>query len=118
MSKAKCNEPSDEESPSDSARRNSLAHEIREVVADLRGEVAALRDEIKALRRKQAPDGPDALLTREEAANRLRISTRTLGDIADTGEIQPVRIRSRVLYSPETLDAYIRRRAGGDRQDG
>lgn len=61
---------------------------------------------------------PDTLLTREEAADRLRISTRTLDDMADTGEIQPLRIRGRVLYHPDTLEAYVRRRAGEGRSHG
>jgi excisionase family DNA binding protein len=76
--------------------------------------MTALRNEVRALRRREPPDGPDALLPRDEAAERLGISIRTLDDMADAGEIQPVRIRGRVLYAPETLNAYIRARAGGD----
>jgi excisionase family DNA binding protein len=90
-----------------------LLGELLELVDGLTEELRDLQDEVTALRRKEAPEGPDALLTREEAADRLGISTRTLGDMADSGELQPVRIRGRVLYDPETLDAYIRRRAGG-----
>lgn len=97
----------------DSLRSSPFSSEIGKVLANLHEEVKELRNEVKALRRREAPEGPDALLTREEAAERLGISTRTLGDMADAGELQPVRIRGRVLYDPETLDAYIRRRAGG-----
>lgn len=93
----------------------SLQEELQDLVRGLREEVQALRDEVQALRRREAPDGPQALLTREEAANRLCISTRTLDDMADVGEIQPVRIRGRVLYHPETLEAYVRARAGEGR---
>ncbi|MCS4155053.1 excisionase family DNA binding protein [Salinibacter ruber] len=99
-------------------RRNgneSLRGELRALIDGLRKEVHALREEVQALRRKESSEGPDALLTREEAAERLGISERTLDDMADRGEIQPVRIRGRVLYSPDTLKAYIRRRAGGGR---
>lgn len=107
--------------PEDGPRRNSppsspLSTEIREVLADLQDEVTALRDEVTALRRKEAPDGPDALLPREEAAKRLGISVRTLDDMADAGEIQPVRIRGRVLYHPETVEAYVQRQAGEGRK--
>ncbi|WP_263835313.1 helix-turn-helix domain-containing protein [Salinibacter sp.] len=77
--------------------------------------MSALREEVQALRRKEAPEGPDALLWREEAAERLGISERTLDDMADRGEIQPVRIRGRVLYSPDTLEAFVRRKAGEGR---
>lgn len=103
-----------DEPPNSSPRSSPLSTEIREVLADLREEVAALRNEVQALRRKKAPNGPDALLPREEAAERLGISIRTLDDMADAGEIQPVRIRGRVLYAPDTLDAYVQSRAGGD----
>lgn len=72
----------------------------------------ALREEVQALRHREAPDGPKALLTREQAAERLSISTRTLDDMAEAGEIEPVRIRGRVLYHPDTLTAYIRSRTG------
>lgn len=102
---------------SDSPRSSPLSTEIREVLADLREEVTALRDEVQALRRREAPSGPDALLPREEAAERLGISTRTLDDMAEAGEIQPVRIRGRVLYAPDTLDAYVQARARGDHRE-
>ena len=101
---------------SDKLSEASLREELHELVRGLREEVQALRDEVTALRRKEAPDGPNALLPREEAAETLGISVRTLDDLAEAGEIQPVRIRGRVLYAPETLQAYIRRRAGGERR--
>jgi excisionase family DNA binding protein len=94
---------------------NNLGQELNALVEGLQKEVQALRDEVQALRRREAPDGVDSLLTRDEAAERLRISTRTLDDMADAGEIQPVRIRGRVLYHPETLEAYVRARAGEGR---
>ena len=93
----------------------SLQEELHELVRGLREEVQALRDEVTALRRKEAPEGPNALLPREEAAETLGISVRTLDDMEEVGEIQAVRIRDRVLYTPETLQAYIRRRAGSGR---
>jgi excisionase family DNA binding protein len=101
------------ESESDDGK--DLGDELRDLVEGLREEVQALRDEVTALRRKEAPDGPDALLPREEAAERLGVSVRTLDDMEEAGEIQAVRIRGRVLYAPETLQAYIRRRAGEGR---
>lgn len=94
---------------------DSLRDELRDLVEGLRDEVQALQDEVTALRRKEAPDGPDALLPREEAAEILGVSVRTLDDMEEAGEIQAVRIRGRVLYAPETLQAYIRRRAGEGR---
>jgi len=107
---------SEETDKEDSPPEDSLQDELRALVEGLRKEVHGLREEVQALRRKESPDGPDALLTRGEAAERLGISERTLDDMADRGEIQPVRIRGRVLYAPETLQAYIRRRAGEGRK--
>lgn len=106
----------DETSSSDPPEDDSLSGELRGLIGGLREEVESLRDEVTALRRRKSPEGPDALLTRKEAAERLSISTRTLDDMADAGEIQPVRIRGRVLYAPETLEAYVRRRAGEGRK--
>jgi excisionase family DNA binding protein len=103
---------SEETDKGDPPSEDSLRGELRALVDGLRKEVHALREEVQALRRKESPEGPDALLTRGEAAERLGISERTLDDMADAGEIQPVRIRGRVLYSPDTLDAFVRRRAG------
>ena len=53
----------------------------------------------------------DTLLTREEAAERLRISVRTLDDLEASGRLQAIRIGRRVLYHPETLDAFIRQQS-------
>lgn len=102
----------DDTDNSDPLPETDLRQELSTLVDDLRQEVHELRDEIAALRRKEAPEGLDSLLTREEAAERLSISKRTLDDMADAGEIQPVRIRGRVLYHPETLEAYVRARSG------
>ncbi|MCS3955563.1 excisionase family DNA binding protein [Salinibacter ruber] len=83
--------------------------------SDLYDLLSDLRGDLKAVQEALSDQEPESLLTRSEAADRLRISTRTLDDMADAGEIQPVRIRGRVLYAPETLQAYIRRRAGEGR---
>jgi excisionase family DNA binding protein len=92
---------------------DSLRGELRALIDGLREEVSALREEVQSLRRREELDGMDALLNRKEAAERLSISTRTLDDMEEAGEIQAVRIRGRVLYHPETLESYVRRNAGG-----
>lgn len=78
---------------------------LRSLISEVREEVQALREEL----REQPSDSQ--LLTREEAADYLRISVRTLDDMEEAGEIQAVRIRGRVLYHRETLDAYIQRQS-------
>lgn len=77
--------------------------ELRDLISELREEVHALRHELFG------SELDEQLLTREEAAEHLRISVRTLDDMEETGEIQAVRIRGRVLYHRETLDAFIHR---------
>jgi excisionase family DNA binding protein len=54
---------------------------------------------------------PDRLLTRKEAAERLRISVRTLDTLRKAGEIRSVKIKRRVRFHSGALDAYIRRAA-------
>jgi excisionase family DNA binding protein len=73
----------------------------------LQVEVAALRAKIDALSR--TPESP--LLNREEASEYLRLSVRTLNTIVAEGELCPIRIRGRVLFHIDTLNAYIRSRA-------
>ena len=93
----------------------ALVDGLRQEIHALREDAASLRDEVQALRRKNTPTGPDALLTRNEAADRLGISVRTLDDLEAAGDLQAIRIRGRVLYAPETLSAFIDRRARGGR---
>lgn len=95
--------------------QTTLSDEIRSLLRGLREEVHALREEVSSLRGSTAES--DALLTREEAADRLRISTRTLDDLEASGRLQAVRIRRRVLYHPAALAAFIRQqsREGGRR---
>lgn len=83
-------------------------HDLWSILYDLRSGLDDLRQAVKEI--SAIPS--DRLLTREETADRLRISVRTLDDMADAGEIQPVRIRGRVLYHPEAVDAFIQRCAG------
>lgn len=93
------------------ARRHT---ELETLLSEVSDQVKALRKELKKSKENERPeDGP--LLTREEASDFLRVSTRTLDDMAAAGEIQPVHIRGRVLYHRETLEAFIRRcsREGG-----
>lgn len=47
------------------------------------------------------------LLTGPEAADRLRISERTLFTLRERGEVAAVRIGSRVLYDPRDLATFI-----------
>jgi len=95
----------------------SLSTEIRELIAALRADVRDLREEVQALRSDSPKDGESALLTRQETADRLGISTRLLDDLADQGEIEPVRIKGRVLYEPEEVAGFVRSRAGEGSSD-
>ena len=49
------------------------------------------------------------LLTREEAAQFLRISLRKLDDLASKGKIQYAKLDGRVLYREQDLVEYIER---------
>jgi excisionase family DNA binding protein len=73
----------------------------------------ALNEKIDALR---AERDPDRLLTRQEAAERLRISVRTLDTLRAAGELRAVKVKRRVRFHPDALDAYVRRNAEEGRQ--
>lgn len=55
----------------------------------------------------------DTLLTRKEAADRIRVSVRKLDDLEASGRLQAIRIGRRVLYHPKTIEAFIRTQAKG-----
>ena len=68
----------------------------------------ALNEKIDALR---AERDPERLLTREEAAERLRVSVRTLDTLRAAGEIRAVKVKRRVRFHPEAVESYVRRNA-------
>lgn len=72
----------------------------------------ALSEKIDTLRKER---DPERLLTREEAADRLRISVRTLDTLRAAGEIRAVKVKRRVRFHPDALESYIRRAAEGGR---
>lgn len=81
--------------------------------AALEARLADLEARLAALETSSAPPDPSALLDYDGAATRLRIGVRTLRKLVTEGEIRPVRIRGRVLFSPAALDAFARACAGG-----
>ena len=93
--------PSDD--PPDDAPRLWLAPEVAKRFDQLEEKIDRLR----------AERDPDRLLTREEAAERLQVSVRTIDTLRAAGEIQAVKVKRRVRFHPDALDAYVRRNAEG-----
>lgn len=94
---------------SDESRNPERSPEaLGQLLHDLREDVQVVLEKVTKL---SASDDSDVLLTRQEAADRLRVSTRTLDDLEASGRLQAVRIGRRVLYHPETLDAFIRQQS-------
>lgn len=81
--------------------------EVGEAFERLFQKLEALEEQISESPRS---DSADVLLTRDEAASHLRISTRTLDTMEAAGEISSVRIRGRVLYHRDALNEFIRAR--------
>ena len=51
----------------------------------------------------------DALLTRDEVADRLRVSLRTVDTLRERGELKAVRVGRRVLVREADLAQFVRR---------
>lgn len=49
----------------------------------------------------------DRLLTKQQAADLLSVSVRTLDRMRSTGEIQATIVRGSVRFSPEVIERYI-----------
>jgi excisionase family DNA binding protein len=69
----------------------------------------------KLSRITSSPDESSTLLTRQDLAGRLRCSIRTVDTLVARGEIQALRIRGCIRFSPDAIDAYLRRVAEGGR---
>ena len=55
---------------------------------------------------------PVVLLTLPEAAERLRLSRRTVERLIDAGRIRPVRIGRRVLVTEREIAAFVAQASG------
>ena len=69
-----------------------------------------LREEVEGLREELT--GRPSLLDREEAAEKLGVSVRTLDTLEAAGEIEAIRPNGeggRVLYPPQSVELYIER---------
>ena len=65
----------------------------------------AVREEARFPKRESA-EGP--LLTKEEVAELLQVSPRTVDTLAASGDLQRLKIRGCVRFAPSAVDAYIR----------
>lgn len=77
----------------------------------LLGKLKSVEEKIEKLDGEE--DTSHQLLTREEAADRIRVSVRKLDDLEASGRLQAIRIGRRVLYHPKTIEAFIRTQAKG-----
>lgn len=80
---------------------------------DLRAELAPLRAEIEAMRRELFDLSSrlgDRLLTPNEAASRLGVSTRTLRSYEAEGKLTRANVEGRPRYALSDFDAFVRRR--------
>lgn len=97
----------------DGSSRQTLAEQIQALL-DLRQEIEELREDLGDDDKDPNEDHDPGLLDRDEAADWLGVSTRTLDDLEEAGRISSIRIGRRVLYHPETLQAFVRAEARGD----
>jgi excisionase family DNA binding protein len=57
---------------------------------------------------------PETLLTIEQVAEQLRVSTRTVRRIMDTDEIKGFRVGKRWRFTQSEIDAYVKRKQDED----
>ena len=69
----------------------------------------AVREELQAARRKDA--APEPLLTKEDAAEVLGVSPRTVDTLLANGEIGSVKVKRCRRIPPAALRSYIDRQA-------
>ena len=75
--------------------------DFREIVS------AAVRTEMAAMYPPQKVTAPPEFLTRQETAERLKISLPTLFAWSKSGVIQGYRIQGRVLYKSNEIDSSL-----------
>jgi len=74
--------------------------------------VSRLEQELEDLRQRlNGDDEPDRLLALDDVAKWLGVSHRTVDRIIAAGDLKPIRTRGIRRFHPQTVDAYIRRRA-------
>lgn len=71
----------------------------------------AVREELQSAR-KQPDGGP--LLSKQEVADWLGVSPRTVDTLAADGELKKIYVGGSVRFSPGAVKAYIRRQAAGE----
>ena len=81
--------------------RSFTLQNIREVV----------REELRAERRRDA--APEPLLDKEQAADILSVSERTLDTLIASGEIASIKVKRCRRIPPQALRAYVDRQAAG-----
>lgn len=78
-------------------------------LADLHAAATALVESIEAMR--AAPPPPRALLTLEQAAERLAVGRTTIQDMVDRGQLPVIAVTGRAIrIDPADLDALIKTR--------
>ncbi len=64
---------------------------------------------------KRAKAAPPVVLAMDlkQAAGALSLSTRTMQRLAASGELEPVKVGKKNIYSRETLENWLRQKASG-----
>jgi excisionase family DNA binding protein len=75
--------------------------ELQEHIAE------TLKEVLTSMRKEEVRTGPDALFTRREAAQYLRLSLVTLNEYTHRGLVPAYRLGARVLYRHSDLDKCL-----------
>ena len=92
-----------------------------EPLVSLRDDIRQIRDELEGLRqgleqiaeRPPQAEGPIPLLSVKDVAAWLNVSKRTVETLIASGDLNPMRIRSKRMFAPKNVEAYLRTCARG-----
>lgn len=96
--------------PTAAQTRTHMSEDEVDVLDDLREQVGALQEEVRALR---SEEDPERLLTKEEAAELLSVSERTVDTMIHSGEITSLKIGRARRIPRRALMSYIRAKTNG-----
>jgi excisionase family DNA binding protein len=102
--------PHAEASPEAQHLDTSQPLDTSRLIAVLFDRVADLEEQVEAIAAsKQKPNEDEGLMDVKKVAAFLGVSTRTVRNLINDGQIRPIRVGRQLRFSKGAIDAYVRR---------